>query len=147
MDRRLENLGAEFLEAYRRSGYPHKAFGYRGHGVRVQIRIPPIPPVTPIEVCPDWPRIFAACPAIEDIEIVEPLRRKGMFTFIVQLLGSLDEVEYVCVTNVMNESFRSHLESHRNWEPLRPPGQQLTRPVSFFRRIAKRPAAREALGG
>lgn len=144
MDRLFEVLGAEFLAAYRRSGYPNRAFTYNAHGVRVQIRIPPVPPEIPREACPDWHRILAACPAIEEIDVVESFQEKGVFTFLVQLLSSLDEVQYVCVTNVMNESFRSYLESHGDWEPLCPPGQLLVRPVSFFRRVSKTLDGQEA---
>lgn len=60
----------------------------------------------------------AACPSIERIELPESMRNKGLFTGLVNALGSLPGIEAVCVSNVTNVDFAQYLANSDEWQEL-----------------------------
>lgn len=121
-DRIVENLVELLVEGFRKSGYPSRAFSYyhqfdeSGNDVLdLHIRIPPIRPSCVNEKYETHTERNAACPAIERISIPEWLRNKGLFSQLVNSLGSLPSVDVVCVSHVTNSEFSNYLNNKCGW--------------------------------
>lgn len=110
----IDDIVKKFLD----SMYPRNQFDYIKNGVCLHIRIPPGIPENIWEKYSSHREALAAFPAIENIEIDPELRGKGFLSHLVEQLYSLEQIESVCLSNIVNEHLLMKVQQCGSWVPL-----------------------------
>ena len=131
-------LKRDFAAAFRVSGYPHSQLTFHGHGVQVLVRVPPRLPEPPVTAPVDWAPLLSACPSIESIQVDIECQGHGIFHAIVATLGEQPGVDFVCISNVKNQSFSDYLTESPEWTEIEMPILGITQRHSlrsFYKRV------------
>ncbi|WP_370678463.1 hypothetical protein [Comamonas sp. GB3 AK4-5] len=107
----VDEFVLSLLQAFRDCGYPRFPLYIDIEGyLELEIRMPPSIPEKIVKEL-GTTEAARAFPAIEIIELEPKLRRRGIFTQLVQGISKMPGIQAVVVSNVFNLGFAQYLEA------------------------------------